>query len=141
MFLYNDLYSTQIQLRKHVLDRADSTDLARHHEGDDADQESICHERCSSLQVGIGDPSDGCNVSLVSSTALQLPTAALQGMCVGPSARASKMLAVQFTSATTEFGGKGVGAIPRVLFTMKVKEGLARTDSACFVPRSPGGHG
>lgn len=48
-------------------------------------------------------------------------TPAPQGMYVGPSARASKMLAVELKSATTAFGGKGVGAIPQVSFTMKVK--------------------
>jgi len=37
----------------------------------------------------------------------------MQGVCVGPSARASKMLAVQLKSALTAFGGKEGSGLPR----------------------------
>ena len=44
-----------------------------------------------------------------------------QGIPVGPSARASKMLAVQLKSAVTVFGGKGGTGLPRVAFEFEVR--------------------
>ncbi|CAM9466034.1 unnamed protein product [Ectocarpus sp. 12 AP-2014] len=43
-----------------------------------------------------------------------------KGVSVGPSARASKMLAVQLKSAVTVFGGKGYSGMPRVAFELEV---------------------
>ncbi|CAM9136528.1 unnamed protein product, partial [Ectocarpus sp. 4 AP-2014] len=43
-----------------------------------------------------------------------------KGLSVGPSARASKMLAVQLKSAVTVFGGKGSSGMPRVAFELEV---------------------
>ncbi|CAM9126790.1 unnamed protein product, partial [Hapterophycus canaliculatus] len=43
-----------------------------------------------------------------------------KGVNVGPSARASKMLAVQLKSALTVFGGKGASGFPRVSYCMRI---------------------
>ena len=42
---------------------------------------------------------------------------------MGPSARASKMLAVQLKSAVTVFGVKGSSGMPRVTFELEVRVG------------------
>lgn len=45
----------------------------------------------------------------------------MQGVSVGPSARASKMLAVQLKSALTVFGGKEGSGLPRVVFELEAR--------------------
>lgn len=58
----------------------------------------------------------------------------LKGVTVAPSARASKMLAVQLKSALTVFGGKGASGFPRVAFELEARASEGGREGGAISP-------